>query len=90
MIRGIVRNTYYSDYNQFLDMLSNYKLGSIIRPGHNGFGRNISFYDRAIAEGYLLAKLVVDDIVDNIFGIYVVIKRPVREVSEDIIDEYYN
>lgn len=76
----------YSGYNQFLDMLSNYKLGSIIRPGHNGFGRNISFYDRAIAEGYLLAKLVVDDI----FGIYIVIKRPVREVSEDIIDEYYN
>lgn len=86
MISGIVRNTYYSDYNQFLDMLSNYKLGSIIRPGHNGFGRNISFYDRAIADGYLLAKLVVDDI----FGIYVVIKRPVRGVSEKIIEEYYN
>ena len=86
MISGIVRNTYYSGYNQFLDMLSNYKLGSIIRPGYNGFGQNMAFYERAIVEGYLLAKLVVDDI----FGIYVVIKRPVREFSEDIIDEYYN
>ena len=81
----IMRND-YSGYNQFLDMISNYKLGSIIRPGHNGFGRNMAFYERAIVEGYLLAKLVVDDI----FGIYVVIKRPVREFSEKIIDEYYN
>ena len=81
-----MRNDYYSGYNQFLDMLSNYKLGSIIRPGYNGFGRNMAFYERAIVEGYLLAKLVVDDI----FGIYVVIKRPVREFSEKIIDEYYN
>ena len=82
----IVRNTYYSGYNQFLDMLSNYKIGSIIRPGHNDFGQNMHFYQRAIAEGYLLAKLVVDDI----FGIYVVIKRPVREFSEETIEKYYN
>lgn len=82
----IMRNDYYSGYNQFLDMISNYKLGSIIRPGYNGFGQNMSFYQRAIVEGYLLAKLVVDDI----FGIYIVIKRPVREFSEKIIDEYYN
>ena len=46
----------------------------------------MAFYERAILDGYLLAKLVVDDI----FGIYVVIKRPVREFSEKIIDEYYN
>lgn len=86
MISGIVRNTYYSGYSQFLDMISNYKIGSIIRPGYNGFGRNMAFYQRAILDGYLLAKLVVDDI----FGIYVVIKRPVREVSEETIEEYYN
>ena len=82
----IMRNDYYSGYNQFLDMLSNYKLGSIIRPGHDVFGRNMAFYERAIVEGYLLAKLEVDDI----FGMYVVMKRPVREFSEKIIDEYYN
>lgn len=86
MISGIVRNTYYPGYSQFLDMLSNYKLGSIIRPGHDGFGRNMAFYQRAIAEGYLLAKLVVDDV----FGIYVVIKRPVRQFSEETIIDYFD
>lgn len=86
MISGIVRNTYYPGYNQFLDMLSNYKIGSIIRPGYNGFGQNMHFYEKAIVDGYLLAKLVVDDI----FGIYVVIKRPVREVSEETIIDYFD
>lgn len=44
---------------------------------------------------YKLLDLVLDEIchwalvVDDIFGIYVVIKRPVREVSEDIMDDYF-